>query len=171
MNKRFLITGCSGGGKSTVLDRLEALGHRVVHEPGRRVIRGHGPAPWEDRLGFFEAVTTLSLADLDRPVPDDAPTFFDRGLFDALSGRAGRDKVPITEVMTGKFPYAQPVFYAPPWPEIYCQTSERRHSFEMALDEAERLRRDLTALNLEVVELPKEPVEARVELILSVALG
>ena len=36
---RYLITGCSGGGKSTLCDHIGALGHHIVPEPGRRVIR------------------------------------------------------------------------------------------------------------------------------------
>ncbi|MDJ0978309.1 MAG: AAA family ATPase [Erythrobacter sp.] len=171
MNRRYLITGCSGGGKSTLAHRLEARGYSVVHEPGLRVIHRGGPKPWEDRLGFFEAVTAMSLADLDCPVPEDAPTFHDRGLFDALSGRASRTKVPITELIPSGFSYAQPVFFAPPWPEIYERTPDRPHSFEMARDEADRLRRDLTALKIGVVELPKASVEERVELVLEAALG
>ncbi len=164
-----MITGCSGGGKSTLIDHLEARGHNVVHEPGLRIIRGGGPAPWEDRLGFFEAVTALSLADLDSPVSPDSPTFFDRGLLDALSGRAGREKVPLASLMPPPFPYAQRVFFAPPWPEIFEQTEERPHSFEMARDEAQRLRRDLAALQIETVELPKISVEERADLVLSLA--
>ena len=171
MNQRFLITGCSGGGKSTLLNHLEALGHAVVHEPGLRVIHGGGPAPWEDRLGFFEAVTAISLADLDEPVAHDTPTFFDRGLFDALSGRAGRERVPVGDLMPTPFPYAQPVFYAPPWPEIYEETEDRRHSFAMAEDEALRLRRDLIALDLKVIELPKVSVAERAEIVLRAALS
>lgn len=166
MNARFLITGCSGGGKSTLIHHLEALGHRVIHEPGLRVIYGGGPAPWEDRLGFFDAVTALSKADLDAPLEGASPTFYDRGLFDALSGRAGRFDVAIGDLMSHPFPYAQPVFYAPPWPEIYKRTKDRRHSFEMALDEAHRLRRHLADLKIDAVELPKAPVEERARIVL-----
>jgi hypothetical protein len=37
LNEHFvLITGCSGGGKSTLLAELRARGHPVVEEPGRR---------------------------------------------------------------------------------------------------------------------------------------
>lgn len=166
MNRRFLITGCSGGGKSTLTRHLNRLGYKVVHEPGLRVIHGEGPKPWEDRLGFFKAVTALSFADLEHPLPKDTPCFFDRGLLDALSGRAGRERVPITDLMPSVFPYTQPVFFAPPWPEIYESTQDRPHSFEMALDEAKRLRRDLDSLNLKVVELPKTSVEQRAEIVL-----
>lgn len=171
MSRRFLITGCSGGGKSTLVHHLEELGLCVVHEPGLRVIHGGGPKPWEDRLGFFEKVTAISYADLKHPVSKDKPTFFDRGVFDAMSGRAGREKVPITTLMPDPFPYAQPVFFAPPWPEIYQTTEDRPHSFEMAVDEALRLRRHLDELNVETIELPKVSVEDRAQLVLSLVWG
>ena len=142
-----------------------------MHEPGLRVIHGDGPKPWEDRLGFFEAVTRLSLADLERSFPDKTCVFFDRGLLDALSGRAGREKVSITTLMPDPFPYEEPVFFAPPWPEIYATTKDRPHSFELALDEARRLRRDLDTLGLDVVELPQSSVEDRAKLVLGCVFG
>ena len=37
--ERFVIlSGCSGGGKSTLLDELARRGHAVVAEPGRRIV-------------------------------------------------------------------------------------------------------------------------------------
>lgn len=44
-----VISGCSGGGKSTLLAELARRGHAVVEEPGRRIVeaelRGNGQAP------------------------------------------------------------------------------------------------------------------------------
>lgn len=134
-------------------------------------MHGGGPKPWEDRLGFFEKVTALSRADLARDVSNDTPTFFDRGLLDALSGRAGREKVSISTLMPEPFPYAQPVFFAPPWPEIYETTEDRPHSFEMAVDEALRLRRHLIDLKIDTIELPKVRVEERAKLVLCLVRG
>ncbi|MBN9554045.1 MAG: AAA family ATPase, partial [Alphaproteobacteria bacterium] len=50
--KNFIaISGCSGGGKSTLLDALRQRGFTVVEEPGRRVVRheietGGNALPW-----------------------------------------------------------------------------------------------------------------------------
>ena len=167
MSRRYLITGCSGGGKSTLIEHLADRGMHVILEPGLRVIEGGGPKPWEDRSGFIETVTAMSRADLERPLPSGNPTFFDRGLFDALSGRAEREKVPLASLMHPPFPYAAPVFFAPPWPEIFEQTDERPHSFEIALDEAQRLRRDLELLGIEFFELPRVSVEERAGFVLA----
>ena len=40
MSERFvLLSGCSGGGKSTLFAELQARGYHVVGEPGRRVVK------------------------------------------------------------------------------------------------------------------------------------
>jgi predicted ATPase len=56
-NRFVLISGCSGGGKSTLLAELSARGYPVVKEPGRRIIAGEfasgGSAlPWGDPAGL-----------------------------------------------------------------------------------------------------------------------
>ncbi|WP_410012764.1 AAA family ATPase [Sodalis sp. C49] len=39
MNRLIVISGCSGGGKSTLLAELKRRGYTVVEEPGRHGIR------------------------------------------------------------------------------------------------------------------------------------
>ncbi|MEL6962475.1 MAG: AAA family ATPase, partial [Pseudomonadota bacterium] len=39
MENFVVISGCSGGGKSTLLEALKRLGHGVVEEPGRRIVQ------------------------------------------------------------------------------------------------------------------------------------
>lgn len=136
-------------------------------EPGLRVIRSGGPTPWGNLSDFVESVTDLSLRDLNRAANVPGPIFFDRGLFDALSGKAQRLKVPLSSLMpTDKFPYAEPVFYAPPWPEIFKNTPERKLSFEAGREEAIRLRSDLELLGIGTIELPCLPVVQRVKYVL-----
>lgn len=54
MSERFVVlSGCSGGGKSSLLAALARRGHAVVEEPGRRIVaeetRSGGSAlPWTD---------------------------------------------------------------------------------------------------------------------------
>lgn len=61
-----VISGCSGGGKSTLLDALEDLGHHVVKEPGRRIVAeelaiGGSALPWDDPVAFARRAIRLSL--------------------------------------------------------------------------------------------------------------
>ncbi len=63
-----VISGCSGGGKSTLLDALKDLGYHIVKEPGRRIVAeelacGGSALPWADPVAFARRAIRLSLAD------------------------------------------------------------------------------------------------------------
>ncbi len=135
-------------------------------EAGLRVIRSGGPAPWEDLDGFIERVIVLCRHDLEDCGDRNGPVVFDRGLFDAFSGYASRNKADIRDLMPRPFPYAQPVFFAPHWPAIFEQTEERRLPVEAAIEEADRLMRDLRLLDIAVVELPFCSAPQRADLVL-----
>ena len=69
MSEKFvLITGCSGGGKSTLLAELHARGWPVVEEPGRRIVKheletGGRALPWVDPVAFLHRAIEMALAD------------------------------------------------------------------------------------------------------------
>ncbi|WP_342236107.1 AAA family ATPase, partial [Inquilinus sp. OTU3971] len=57
MDRFVVISGCSGGGKSTLLAELGRRGHEVVEEPGRRIVKqeretGGRALPWVDGTAF-----------------------------------------------------------------------------------------------------------------------
>lgn len=58
MNPFVIISGCSGGGKSTLLAELQRRGYPVIEEPGRRIVEeqlgtgGHA-LPWLDMPAFM----------------------------------------------------------------------------------------------------------------------
>ncbi len=90
MNRFVVISGCSGGGKSTLLAELQRRGHAVVEEPGRRIVReetaGDGAAlPWVDLAAFARRAVDLALADREAAASLDGWVFFDRGLVDAAA--------------------------------------------------------------------------------------
>ena len=39
MNRFVVISGCSSGGKSTLIAELSRRGYAVVEEPGRRIVK------------------------------------------------------------------------------------------------------------------------------------
>jgi predicted ATPase len=68
MNRFVIISGCSGGGKSTLLAELSLRGYAVVEEPGRRIVREEierkGSAlPWVDSAAFLRRAIEMSLSD------------------------------------------------------------------------------------------------------------
>jgi len=63
--------------------------------------------------------------------------------------------------------YAQTVFLALPWPEIYARDAERKHGFAEAKAEYHRLVDAFGKVDYGTVELPKSPVEDRVANVLT----
>ena len=162
----ILITGCSGGGKSTLLDELERRGHAVVREPGRRLIAA-GITPWGDLPGFLTAIADMARADLGWHADATRPVFYDRGLIDALAGLERNGGPTVSEALGADRPYAGGVFLAPPWPEIYAQDSMRRHDFDAAGAEYDHLASLLPALGYQPVKLPFASVEKRADFVLA----
>jgi predicted ATPase len=162
----ILITGCSGGGKSTLLEELERRGHTVVCEPGRRLIAA-GVTPWSDLRGFLDAAADLARADLGWHEDATRPVFYDRGLIDALAGLERGGGPTVSEALGSDRPYCSRVLLAPPWREIYAQDSMRRHDFDAAVAEYEHLASLLPTLGYKPVELPFVSVEERADFVLA----
>ncbi|MBB3918171.1 AAA family ATPase [Rhizobium fabae] len=170
MNRLVLISGCSGGGKSTLLTELGRRGHTIVEEPGRRIVKqeleSNGTAlPWVDSAAFARRAIEMAIA--DHTASGRAGwTFFDRGLIDAASALQYLTGEPALERLSAAHRYNRSVFLTPPWPEIYTTDPERRHSFEEAVAEHDRLLATYPALGYEVVVLPKITVADRADFIL-----
>jgi predicted ATPase len=168
---RFVvISGCSGGGKSTLLAELARRGHAVVPEPGRRVVdeemAANGRAlPWVDLDAFLARVIDLARADLAASHRT-GWVFFDRGLFDAAVALAHAKGTPLRETLRDATGFYRRVFLTPPWPEIYVQDASRRHDLASANAEYDRLFAAYPAQGYEVTVLPKTDVATRADFIL-----
>jgi len=62
----FVIPGCSGGGKSTLVDALALRGFDKSDEPRRRIVReeiatGGQTLPWIDPVAFSEKCAESSV--------------------------------------------------------------------------------------------------------------
>lgn len=158
MERFFVLSGCSGGGKSTLIAALAARGHATIAEPGRRVLRAGGPMPWEDRAGFLRACLALAAEDHAWAMTLEGPVIFDRSAIDALSGLDAMGEI----VTAPGLHYANPVFLAPPWPELFASDGERRHGFAEALCEYERLLGAFPAAGYAVEIMPKASVAERI---------
>ena len=166
----ILITGCSGGGKSTLLDELARRGHRTVPEPGRRLI-ARGITPWDEPRAFLLAAAELAQADLAAHHDAHRPVFYDRGLIDALAGLERLGGPTTDAALAGRRPYAGGVFLAPPWPEIFVQDAMRRHDRTAAEAEYAHLAQLLPRLGYRPVELPRTGVAERADFVLAALAG
>lgn len=171
MNGSVLISGCSGGGKSTLLAELGRRGHTIVEEPGRRIVKqeleSNGTAlPWVDMVAFARRAIEMAIVDHAAAREEQGWTFFDRGLIDAASALQHLTGEPILERLSAAHRYNRSVFLTPPWLEIYTTDPERRHGFEEAVAEYERLAATYPTIGYDVVVLPKITVADRADFIL-----
>ncbi|MEA3233914.1 AAA family ATPase [Pseudomonas mosselii] len=173
MKHFVVISGCSGGGKSTLLSELRRRGHAVIEEPGRRVVqqeeRAGGKAlPWLDMEAFLRRAIDVALEDYANASYSSSQwVFFDRGLIDAAAALQALTGDPILEKLSQQHHYHSHVFLAPPWAEIYAQDAERRHDMTAAVCEFERLQNAYPALGYAVSLLPKVSVIARADFVLA----
>lgn len=167
-----ILSGCSGGGKSTVLAELEARGHAVVEEPGRRIIAdeigsGGTALPWVDMEAFLRRAIDMALADRVTAEKNRGWTFFDRGLVDAASALENLTGESALRPLCTAHRYHGLVFMTPPWPEIYVTDAERKHGFDEAVAEYDRLTRTFPSLGYEVVPLAKTTPAARADFVVA----
>lgn len=167
------ISGCSGGGKSTLLEELGARGFRTFAEPGRQIVKEQtaigGPAlPWSDPLLFGEQCVARTVNRMIEAAGAKDYVFFDRSLIDPIAhfDRLHR-RAPAHWVRAGEtFRFNATVFLVPPWPELFANDEERKHSFEDALAEYKQLPLTYERFGYRPVIVPKAPVADRADFIL-----
>lgn len=172
MDRFIVISGCSGGGKSTLIEALGRVGHGIVDEPGRRVVAhelatGGARLPWSDPAGFARAVIATAVADYRRAGHRPGLVFFDRSLIDAELALAHVTGQAMDMERLARHPYRATVFLVPPWPEIYVQDDARRHGLAEAESEYERLHAGYRRLGYRVTILPRAPLADRVAAVLT----
>ncbi len=139
-------------------------------EPGRDIVKeelanGGDALPWTNALRFAERCIARNLKNLEEAQHLAAPAFFDRSLIDAVSALEHLEHpIPAAarEALEAR-PYDRRVLMAPPWPELFENDAERRHAFNDACAEYDRLLQTYQAHGHEIVTLPKLSVTARAD--------
>jgi predicted ATPase len=167
---KIIITGGPGSGKTSLIYQLKQLGHFVVEEKARLLIKDQmalqsNKLPWQDVLGFSMLLVEKILEDrqiapfyfMDRGIPDiegylnHAKLTYDNAIFDQA-----------IEAMS----YNSLVFFAPFWSEIYIQDQERKESPEEAEKIANSIKEVYQNRGFELVILPYLSVNQRVKFVL-----
>lgn len=155
-----------------MLAELKARGHAVVEEPGRRIIaeetaNGGTALPWNDATAFLHRAIDMALGDLAAAATLDGWVFFDRGLVDAASALQDLTGEDVLRPLCMLHRYHRRMFMAPPWPEIYVTDADRKHGFDAAVAEYDRLAETYPALGYEMLPLPKVSTAARADFVLA----
>lgn len=177
-NKLIVITGCSGGGKSTLIDTLNKMGYTTMPEAGRIIVKeqmttGGDKLPWIDPIGFCHLLIEKSV-ELYKDAAQieyakDNVIFFDRSFLDAVSyyqAHAEKDVDSYNELID-QFKFSNPVFMTPAWKEIFSEDVERKHDYEIAVSEYNRLKQFYPSKGYTVIDIPKESIQKRLKFILS----
>jgi predicted ATPase len=171
VNRFVVISGCSGGGKSTLLAELGRRGHTVIEEPGRRIVieemnNGGLALPWVDMAAFARRAIATALTDRSSAPASGGWIFCDRSLIDAAVALQYLTREPVLEEFGQTHRYHRRVFLTPPWPELYFTDRERRHNPAAAVNEYFRLLKAYPSLGYEVSVLPRVGVVERADFVL-----
>ena len=164
MTSRFVLTGMSGTGKSVLLEALGATGATCFEEVPRKLLQDQvavdGPAlPSTDPGAFVSEMLDRSLSDFDAAAHTDSIAFYDRGIPDVIA-YAQRFGVATTQALSAakRYRYADPVFVAPPWPEIFEQDEFRKASYNEYVVFHQLIVRAYEEAGYTLLELPRVAV-------------
>lgn len=172
---KIVITGAPGTGKTSVINELDNLGYRCLHEVVRNLTlkakkevgnKSHGSNPLAfvpDPLAFNRKILKLRKKQfLVASAAKDSLTFLDRGIPDILAYmNFFNQKYPIEFENASKDYRYDLIFLFPPWKEIYVADNERLESFKEAVSMHDHLLQIYTYYNYKPISVPKSTVEAR----------
>jgi len=165
-----VLSGCSGGGKSSLLAEMARRGYPIKPEPGRQIVKeqsylGGDAVPWGDVAKFVELCVARGTYFYNTAHPTEKPVLFDRSIVDAVASlpRLGLPVPPHLRNALQRYRYASVVFMTPPWEELFESDRERRHSFSDAVAEYEDLLESYPANGYAVELLPKIALAERAD--------
>lgn len=173
--KKIVLTGAPGTGKSTIIEELENRGYFCMHEISRDVTleaQKNGteqlfltePLLFSDMLLKGRTEQYLEASKLDKNL-----VFFDRGIPD-VHGYLNYISMDFPDyyIKTSREHKYDFVFLMPPWEDIYVQDNERYESFQQALAIHNHLLNTYKALSYNVIQVPTGTVARRTDYILNV---
>lgn len=173
--KKIVLTGAPGTGKSTIIHELESRDFHCMHEISRDVTL-QAQKSGTDQLFLTEPLLFSDMLLKGREEQfhkatkiDKELVFFDRGIPDvhAYLNYISMD-YPDKYIQSSRVNRYNFVFLMPPWEDIYIKDNERYESFEQALAIHNHLLRTYKSLNYNVIQVSTGTVENRTEYILNV---
>jgi predicted ATPase len=173
-NKRIVITGGPGTGKSSVIRNLESQGLHCLHEVSREITleaqrQGIEQLFLEEPLLFSEKLLEARVR--QHQIVTELPSekvFLDRGIPDVIAYMEyfGTNYPSKFHEACEQYSYDH-IFLLPPWEDIYETDNERYESFEQAITIHEYLKKAYITYGYRPIEVPKATIENRSDFILS----
>tara|TARA_B100000941_G_C28420176_1_gene508374 strand:- start:90 stop:617 length:528 start_codon:yes stop_codon:yes gene_type:complete len=170
---KIVITGGPGTGKTSIINKLENIGHTVFHESSREIIQkykklGHDQLFLADPIKFSEIILEKRIQQFeDADKLNFKNVFFDRGIPDIFAYLSYKN------VSFGKnfddpsnnlrYDY---VFIAEPWKEIFKNDEERYESYEELKIINKHIKTTYSVNGYDYFILPEDSIEQRVNFII-----
>jgi len=161
---RIVITGGPSVGKTTIVNLLEIMGYKVVHELATKIIKEGKYAPWIDRHKFQGEVLRRQLAAEASILDFDNPIFLDRGAFDGEAYYIA-DELPIPPSFSTIDPTLYDLAFLIEELSFFDQNEVRREDLEFTLKLSKILEECYTSRNIKVVRVPAMLPHARADFI------
>ena len=172
MNKRIVISGAPGTGKTSIIDELSNRGYTCHPEISREIIADQvytngSITPWQDIDRFSKVVIEERLNQFKKA--SNKIEFYDRGIIDSFAYLL-KDKIPIKqewESIAKKYRYFNKVFIAAPWKDIYQTDEERKEDFITATEIHKFMIEAYKLYSYQVIIIPKTDIRDRINFILN----
>lgn len=173
-NKKIVITGGPGTGKSSIIHHLESQGHFCLHEVSRQITieaqkEGIEQLFLEKPLLFSEKLLEARIHQYKEAVHlSKEHIFLDRGIPDVVAymdyfGTNYTEEF-IRACQNHKY---DKIYLLPPWEEIYISDNERYESFNQALEIHEHLKNAYITYGYKPIEVPIDSIANRSSFIIN----
>lgn len=172
--KKIVITGGPGTGKSTIIDQLLQMEFTCMPEISRNITKeaqltGIDQLFLKDPLLFSKLLLDGRISQYQAAaVQETDKVFFDRGIPDihGYMDYLGTEYPEIYIQKSKEFRYSH-VFMMPPWKEIYQTDNERYETYEQSLTIYKYLIKGYTKMNYHIIKVPEGSIADRVDFILN----
>ena len=173
MQRKIVITGGPGTGKTTLINELEKRGFTCTPEISRQVTKearkkGIEHLFLKDPLLFSKLLLEGREQQYIEAVNNTSPIiFFDRGIPD-VHAYMNHFKTEYPEIYlekSKKYSYDS-IFLLPPWKEIYTTDDVRYESYELSVSIYNHLKSAYTELDYDIIEVPFGDIKMRTDFIL-----
>ena len=178
VNKKIVISGGPGSGKTTVINLLIKKGYQCFEEFSRSVISA-GKAKGIENFFETEPLTFSKIIFQERKKQYLSASkikylkvfpylFFDRGLHDIVAyldhhGNPAEEM----SIETQNYPYDLVILF-PPWKDIYKNDEHRMESFEESVSVFESIKKTYKKFSIPIIEIPFNAPDSRIMSILEI---
>ena len=173
MNKKYIITGAPGTGKTSIVNELKKRQFNCIDENSReiiseQIITGGEILPWKNQIAFENKIANMRTQQY-LSSPKGVICFFDRSALDCIA-YLKLNKLEVTKDINDgikKCQFNSMVFYTPIWEEIYINDRERKENIEKAKQIENAIIDTYKSQGYNLVKIPKLSVPERANFIIS----